>query len=240
VFLESCCAQFPADRLFGVTYPHKAGSVSSSVDRKTDRAARLGALNTIGREAERSLTATHRRRGDVPRHCVCRRMHRRGHRAHSRWRWWLPGKQSPMRCVCRVIAQSYLKTWTRASAQGREKPVRSHWRNVEIMPAGNSGGYLITTRSWAKTSPTFRPFTAEESVAARLSGDVRHRNGTTALIAESGPTEVRSPSPAPTWVRANFPCTACIPGSLAINRRQLCSITTNEEFRLTHIDARTW
>jgi len=167
-----------------VTYPHKQVAFDS-VDRKTDRAARLGALNTIRREADGSLT------GDATDGAaMCTAIASAGGCIAGATARILGGGggagQAIADALCMAgIAQIILEDLDTERQAQVVKTCRSHWPNVEIMPAGTPADILINATILGKNVSDLRPFTAEEIGAAKIVCDVVTRNGTTALIAEA-------------------------------------------------------
>lgn len=167
-----------------VTYPHKQVAFET-VDRRTDRAARLGALNTIRREADGSLT------GDATDGAaMCTAIASAGGEvagANARILGAGGGAgQAIADALCMAgIAQIILEDLDAERQAQVVKTCRNNWPDVEIMPACTPADILINATILGKNASDPHPFTAQEIDEAKIVCDVVTGTGTTALIAEA-------------------------------------------------------
>jgi len=164
-----------------VTYPHKQAAFEA-VDRRTDRAARLGALNTIRREADGSLN------GDATDGAaMCMAIadaggHIAGATARILGAGGGAGKAIADAFCSAGIARLQLVDLDAARQIQVVQTCRTHWPNVEIAPADAPADILVNATILGKSTSDPRPFSDDAISAARIVCDVITGDETTPLV----------------------------------------------------------
>lgn len=164
-----------------VTYPHKQAAFRIA-HRKTDRAARLGALNTVRCDADSSLTgdatdglamvaAIRAAGGDVE-----------GRSAHILGAGGGAG-QAIADALCEAgVSKLILKEIDAAREAAVAAAVHMNWPRTEIVTADESADILINATTLGKTTRTSPPFRSERIEEAEIVCDVITGSVPTALI----------------------------------------------------------
>ncbi len=164
-----------------VTYPHKQACFAG-VDRRTDRAARLGALNTLRREVDGSLT------GDATDgEALCRAIAAAGVAIEGRSARILGaggGAGLAMAdALCRAgIARLALQEIDTARRAGAEGLVRDHWSAVQPLPEDAAAEILVNATTLGKSPADPCPFDAGSLAAAQIVCDAVTTEGPTRLV----------------------------------------------------------
>lgn len=167
-----------------VTYPHKQACFDA-VDRRTDRAARLGALNTIRREADGSLT------GDATDgEAMCRAIAARGGVVQGAGARILGAGGGAGLAIadalCRAgIVRLDLQDIDAARLAVTTRMVRDHWPGVTALPVGRSADIVINTTTLGKSPEDPCPFDADTLAAAWIVCDTVTTDGPTLLVREA-------------------------------------------------------
>lgn len=154
-----------------VTYPHKQAAFEV-VDARTDRAARLGALNTIRREPDGRLT------GDATDgEAMCRAILAKGGRIEGASARILGGGGGSGQAIADALCGAGLAHIALEDRDSmREKQIgqmlRTHWPEVEVMAAGAPCEILINATTLGKNADDPCPFSPEAIGAAHVICDV--------------------------------------------------------------------
>lgn len=164
-----------------ITYPHKQ-AVFASVDFMTDRAARLGALNTIRRATDGSLT------GDATDgEAMCVAILKRGGKisgASARIIGAGGGAgQAIVDALCNHgISRLVIEENNPARKAQIEKLLSTHWPNVKVADAGPTVDILINASTIGKNASDPSPFSTSAIEAAQTICDVVTSDGVSQLM----------------------------------------------------------
>ncbi len=154
-----------------VTYPHKQ-TAFEAVDARTERAARLGGLNTIRREADGRLT------GDATDgEAMCRAILSGGGRIEGASAQILGAGGGSGQAIADALCSAGL---ARIGLEDRDsmretqirKMLRTHWPGIDFMAAGARSDILINATTLGKNADDPCPFCLEAIGAAQVICDV--------------------------------------------------------------------
>jgi len=164
-----------------ITYPHKQAAFDA-VNAMTDRAARLGALNTIRREPDGRLT------GDATDGlAMCSAIAGTGIEIRGKAAWITgAGGGAGMAIIdafCEQgIGRLILEEIDPARCEAAVKLVRDHWPQVEISEARDEAQVLVNATTLGKSEKDPLPFPENAIGKAQLCSDVVTVSGDTAFV----------------------------------------------------------
>lgn len=167
-----------------VTYPHKQAAFAG-VDHLTDRAARLGALNTIRRNPDGTLT------GDATDGAaLCAAILSRGGTISGKSARILGAGggagQAIADALCALgLSHIVLDETDPTRATLIRRLVATHWPDVTVLPPGSAADLLVNATTLGKSDADPLPFDDPAIAAAGMICDVITRERATPLVARA-------------------------------------------------------
>lgn len=167
-----------------VTYPHKQGAFNA-VDNLTDRAQRVGAINTIRREPDGRLTGDATDGAAMCEAITAKGFDIAGSTARVVGAGGGAGRAIVDALCSSGVAEIALEDHNRERLEETRVSINQRWPQVQIAFKANSAGILVNATSLGKSATDSCPFDKSAIAQARIVCDVVTCDALTPLITQA-------------------------------------------------------